>query len=104
MDLHVGVQVICLFIIFCYMTNISVLDCPPVFKNESFSSWLCSAQKSVSTALDIFSREFDGFSISHSDFQSVVVAVNPAFLPQVELETAYSSYLTFTEPATLEKP
>ena len=78
---------------------------PPInFVADSFVSWLSVAKLSVSDTLDIFARNYSGYSLKHADFCSITKLVNHEFLPLTELESAFSGRLTFTEPSTLSKP
>ena len=105
---HVGAQV--LFIIFPFsITHFGLFSDfagPLTFLPDSFISWLDFAKSAVSASLVIFSRDYKGFSVAHADYQTIISLVNYQFLPLNELESAFSvnGYLTFTEPATMEKP
>ena len=104
---RVGDQV--LFIFPFYITHFdsfSDFDGPLTFLPDSFTTWLAFAKGAVSASLVIFSRDYKGFSVAHADYQTITSLVNYQFLPLTELESAFAvnDYLTFTEPATMEKP
>ena len=104
-----GVQVILLIFdmykIFPFLHIIFLEFDPPInFVVDSFVSWLSAAKLSVSDSLDIFARNYSGYSLKHPDFCSITALVNHEFLPLTELESAFSGRLTFTEPSTLSNP
>ena len=49
--------------------------------------------------MEIFGRNFSGYSIKHPEFSAIVSLVNPAFLPLNKLESAFSGQFTFDEPS-----
>ena len=104
-----GVQVILLIFdmykIFPFLHIIFLEFDPPInFVVDSFVSWLSAAKLSVSDSLDIFARNYSGYSLKHPDFCSITSLVSHEFLPLTELESAFSGRLTFTEPSTLSNP
>ena len=92
------------FFIFPFCLLILDFDGPVSFVDDSFPTWLAFAKDSVANALVIFSRNYQGFSVAHDDFATVVSLVKTDYLPCIELETAYSGFLTYTEPATAATP
>ena len=87
-----------------YYDSFKVFDGPLSFVDDSFATWFDFTKNAVSASIDIFSRNFTGFSVAHADFANVTAQVNYRFLPLIELESAFSGFLTFIEPSTLETP